>query len=289
MIRFDNRLRSAAVSFSALLALGAGASSAFADGPDVPQPSPHARVEQRVGVTDLSVEYASPGVKGRKIWGALVPQDKVWRTGANAATKFVASRDFVFGDKPVKAGAYALYTIPGKDSWTVILNSNVNVWGTVPPEEKNDVARVTVKAGALPAVRERMTFLFSDTTDETTALDLEWEKVRVRVPIKVDTKAHVAANIDEALGAAWRPHFIAARWLLDNGGDLDRALGFVDKSIAIQATWWNHWVRAQILGKKGNKAEAVAAAKQSMELGQGDAVFEGFFKDSVTKAIAGWK
>src|SRR5688572_8107246 len=103
---------------------------------EVPAASPKAKVEQRVGITDFTVDYSSPGVKKRKIWGALVPFDKPWRMGANAATKLTASRDFTFGGKAMKAGTYALYTIPGKASWAVILNSNATVWGSYVGDEK---------------------------------------------------------------------------------------------------------------------------------------------------------
>jgi hypothetical protein len=273
----------------ALLALAAVPSLAAAQAAlETPAPSPRAKVEQRVGLTDFQVEYSSPAVKGRKVWGELVPLDKVWRTGANAATKLTASRDFTFGDKPVKAGTYSLHSIPGKTSWTVILNSNPNA-SPQAYDEKLDVARVNVRPVASPAHRERLTFIFSDTTDDATHLDLEWVKVRVRVPLKVDTKAQVAAAIEQADKEAWRPHFTAARYLLESGGDLDRALSFADKSVAIQPTWWNQWVKAQIHGKKGNKAEAAAAAREAQELGKGDQIFEGFFKTDVDKAIASWK
>ena len=97
------------------------------------------------------------------------------------------------------------------------------------------------------------------------------------------------ANIDKALAEAWRPHFASARWLLDNGGDLAQALGYVDTSIAIKPTWWNNWVRAQILAKQGKRPDAVAAAEKAQTLGKGDEVFEGFFKPQVAKAIADWK
>jgi hypothetical protein len=137
--------------------------------------------------------------------------------------------------------------------------------------------------------RERMAFLFSDTTDDSTRLDLEWEKLRVSVPIQVDTTKQVLGNIDKAVDEAWRPHFTSARWLLDNGGDLDRALGYVDTSISIKPTWWNHWVKGQILAKQGKPAEAVAVAEKAEELGRGDNVFEGFFKDQVAKSIAEWR
>lgn len=266
--------------FSASLAMAQAA-------PELPQPSVKAKVEQRVGVTDFAVDYSSPGVKGREIWGALVPYDQLWRSGANAATKLTASRDFSFGGVAVPAGSYSLFTIPTKSTWTVILNKNATA-ATRDYDEKLDVARVTVKPDSSPA-RERLTYLFSDTTDDSTRLDLEWEKLRVSVPIKVDTRAQAQANIDKALDDAWRPHFASARWLLDSGGDLKQALAYIDTSIAIKPTWWNNWVRAQILAKQGQNAEAVTAAEQAQALGKGDQIFEGFFKADVAKAIAAWK
>ena len=256
--------------------------------PDLPQLSPKARVEQRIGLTDFAVEYFSPGVKDRKIWGGLVPYEELWRTGANAPTTFKASRDFTFGGTPVPAGTYVLLSIPGKKSWTVILNSNLSIAGTRGYDTQQDVARVTVKPGGA-SFRERMAFLFADTTDTTSRLDLEWEKVRVSVPIGVDTYAHARANIDKAVDEAWRPHFLSARWLLDNQGDLTEALGYIDTSIAIKATWWNHWIKAQILAKSGRPADAVAVGEKAQSLGAGDYVYEGFFKDEVAKKIAEWR
>lgn len=281
------------VTLAAILALGilsTGATPAAAQtAPAMPQPSPHARVEQQVGVTDFSVEYYSPGVKGRKIWGALVPFDQVWRTGANQATKLVASNDFKLAGKAVPAGTYAVYTIPGKSSWTVILSTDVNAWGAYSYNAKNDVARVQVKPQTLPAPRERMTFLFSDTTDGGTNLDLEWEKLRIRMPIEVETRAQVMAGIDKSLAEAWRPHFVSARYLLENEGDLKKALEYVNTSIAIKPTWWNQWVKAQILAKSGDKKGAVASGQEALQLGKGDQTFERFFKPQVEKAIGSWK
>lgn len=255
--------------------------------PELPQLSPPARVDQRVGLTDFTVKYSSPAVKGRKIWGALVPYDTVWRTGANAPTTLEASRDFRFGDAAVPAGTYSLYTIPGKSRWTVILNS-VPTGSVNDYDPAKDVARITVKPGSAD-FRERLTFLFSDTTDDTTRLDLEWEHRRISVPITVDTVTQAMANIDATLNDSWRPHFASARYLLDTGGDLNRALSLIDTSIAIKPVWWNHWVRAQILAKQGRRADAIAAGEQAQQLGAGDRVYEGFFKEQVGTAIADWK
>src|SRR5215813_422002 len=157
---------------------------------ETPAPSPKARVEQRVGITDLSVDYSSPGVKGRKIWGELVPYDKVWRAGANAPTKLTVSRDFTFGGTAVKAGSYSVFVTPGKKTWMVALNTDLAATQDS-HDDKNDVARAAVTPAALPALRERLIYLFSDTQDDRTDLDLEWERVRIRVPITIDTRGAV--------------------------------------------------------------------------------------------------
>lgn len=261
---------------------------AFAQGTiEVPAPSPRARVEQRVGITDLSIDYSSPGVKGRKVWGEVVPYDKVWRAGANAPTKLTVSRDFTFGGTPVKAGSYAVYVTPSKKAWTVVLNtdltSNQDTYDT-----KNDVAHAQVTPQALPALRERLVYLFSDTQDDRSNLDLEWERVRIRVPVTIDTRALVTAGLDKAMAAAWQPHATSASYFLEIG-DLARALTAADKSIAIESTWRNEWLRAQIQGKKGNKAEASASANRALALGKGDANFERNVQPTITKALAGWK
>lgn len=269
-------------------ALSLGGPALRAQALEVPAPSVKSKVEQRVGITDFSVDYSSPGVKGRAIFGGLVPYNELWRTGANASTKLTASRDFTFGDKTVPAGTYALFTIPGESSWTVILNKNTTINGTTGYDTKDDVARVTAKPSAISA-RERMTFLFSDTTDDGSRLDLEWDKVRVSVPIKVDTKAQVATNMDKTLNDAWRPHYTAGRYLYDSGGDLNTALQHLDTSIGIKATWWNNWYRAQVLAKMGRTSDAVASAEKAQTLGKGDNVFENFFKEDVQKAVDGWK
>jgi hypothetical protein len=282
------RSRSIVLVSGLILAGAAAAAPARAQALETPAPSPRAKVEQRVGLTDFSVDYSSPGVKGRSIWGGLVPYDELWRTGANASTKLTASRDFTFGGKAVPAGTYSVFTIPGPSSWTVILNRNVKINGTTGYDEKDDAARVTVKPETAPA-RERLTFLFSDTADDGTRLDLEWAGLRVSVPVRVDTKAQMQSAIDKSLGDAWRPHYLAGRYVLDSGGDVDTALRYLDASIGIQPTWWNQWYRAQALAKKGRAADAIASAEKAQQLGKGDNIFENFFKEDVQKAVDGWK
>jgi hypothetical protein len=262
--------------------------SAFAQTLELPAPSAKAKVEQRVGITDFSVEYSSPAVRERKIWGGLLPYDTLWRTGANASTKLTASRDFTFGEAAVPKGTYSVFSIPGASSWTVILNKNLEIAGTDGYDAKDDVARVTVKPEST-SPRERMTFIFSDTTDATTRLDLEWAGLRVSVPIKVDTRAEVMAGIDATLSNAWRPYYQSGRYLVESGGNIDTALGYLDTSIGIKSTWTNNWWRAQALAKKGKTADAIAAGEKALQLGKGDNTFEQFFQADVQKAVDGWK
>jgi DUF2911 family protein len=244
---------------------------------EVPAPSPKARIEQRVGITDLSLDYSCPGVKGRKIWGEVVPYDKTWRAGANQPTKLTVSRDFSFGGTAVKAGSYSLFMVPGKASWTVMLSTNL----TASQEEhdaKDDVAHLTVKPVALPALRERLRYTFDEPQDDRVMLDLEWERIRIQVPITIDTRGQVTAGIDKAIGDAWRPYLTAAGYLND-----------ADKAIAIKTGWRAEWLRAQIEQKKGNKTEAMASANRAQELGKGDQGFEQNGKATLLKTIAGWK
>jgi hypothetical protein len=281
-------MRTIFVPIAIALAVSGAASIASAQSAiELPQPSPKARTEQRVGVTDVAIDYSSPGVKGRKIWGELVMYDQVWRAGANQPTKLTVSHDFSVGGTALKAGAYSLFMIPGKTSWTVLLNTDLTV-SQEDHDVKNDVARITVKPIALPALRERLRYTFDDTQDGGTTLALEWERVRIQVPIAIDTPALINAGIDKAIADAWRPHAAAAGYLRDIG-QLDRALALIDKSIAIQSNWRNEWLRAQIEQKKGNKVEALASANRAQELGRGDKVFEQNVKPDLLKAVAGWK
>ena len=254
---------------------------------ETPAPSPKARVEQRVGITDVSIDYSSPGVKGRKIWGDVVPYDKVWRAGANAPTKLTVSRDFAFGGTAIKAGSYSVFVTPGKKTWAVALNTDLTATQDS-HDDKNDVVRVTVTPQALPAVRERLLYMFTDTQDDRVNVDLEWERVRIRVPLTIDTKTFVTAGLEKAVAEAWRPHATAANYYFEHG-DLPRAQTLIDKSIAIESNWRNEWLRARIQGKKGNKAEATASANRALSLGKGDQNFENNVQPDIVKALASWK
>lgn len=268
---------------AALVALAASPAAAQLK---LPAPSPGAKVSQEVGLTDIAVEYSSPGVKGRKIWGDLVPWDKPWRTGANASTKITFSRDVNFGGKPVPAGTYALVTLPGQKGWTVALSKELGLWQGKTYDAKDDVVRVPATTTAIPT-RERLAFIFSNTSDSGTTLDMEWEKLRVSVPIQVDTAAQAQANIKAAIDGAWRAPTAAARYELETTKNFDAALKYADLSISLQPTWYNQWTKAEILAQKGNYAEARKFAQAAWDMGEKDPSF--FAKDAVSKALADWK
>ncbi len=262
------------------------ATSAFAQ-LQLPAPSPAAGVKQTVGLTDISIEYSSPSVKGRKVWGDLVPFEKPWRAGANAATKITFSKDVTFGGKPVPAGTYSIVAHPTAKAWQIALSKDLGLWaGGKQYDAKDDLVRVPATTAAIPS-RDRLAYLFSNTTDTDTSLDLEWEKMRISVPIKTGTAEQAAQNIKDAIENAWRPHANAARYLNDNSKDQATALKYVDASIAIDNNWFNNWVKAEILNKQGNVAEARKHAQVAMDLGTKDPNF--FFKDAVAKALATWK
>jgi hypothetical protein len=254
---------------------------------DLPRPSPSAKVSQVIGLTEITVDYSSPAVKGRPIWGALVPYEQMWRTGANQATKITFSRDVTFGDKPVPAGTYALFTIPSKGAWTVILNKKADQSGTA-RDYKADLDLVRFQAHPKPAPhRERMTFLFSDFTDDKGTLDLEWDKLHVSIPIRVDTEEQALANITKGIDGAWRTYANAARYLGETKKDYDTGLKYIDQSIGLKTDWFNLWIKATLLAGKGKTKDAIALGEKAYELGQKADFF--FLEPEIKKTLAEWK
>ena len=269
---------------AALLALSTPARADL----DLPRPSPFAKVWQVVGLTEITVDYSSPGVKGRKIWGGLVPFDQMWRAGANSATKVTFSKDVTFAGKPVPAGSYAFFVIPGKSEWTVILNKKADQPGAGNDYKADqDLLRVQLKPKP-SAFRERLAYLITDFTDDKASLDLEWEKLRLSIPIGVATATQAAANIQAAVDGTWRTYANSARYMLENKKDFDAGLKYIDQSLALKEEWFNLWIKAQLLAGKKNFKEATALADRANQLGQ--KAGPGYFaKDEVTKALAEWK
>lgn len=273
---------------STILGLGAAllvAATAHAQQLELPRPSPNAHVTQTVGVTDITVDYSSPAVHGRKIWGGLVPYNEVWRAGANAATKITFSKDVVVGDKPVPAGSYAFFVIPTPTRWTLILNKDANQFGAFTYKKEADFLRVEVKPQPSP-MRERLAYLFSNFTDTTAQLDLEWEKIRVSLPIKLHTDEQVAESIKHFEHSSWSPWVQAARYEMDKK-HYPEAMNLVDTSLKLKETWLNTFVKAQLLAAKGDYKAAYPLAEKAKQMGASDPDF--FMKDQVDAALKQWK
>jgi hypothetical protein len=274
------------VLFASATFVGALAGAARAD-LDLPRPSPFAKVVQTVGLTDITVDYSSPGVKGRKIWGGVVPYDQMWRAGANNATKITFSRDVTFADKPVPAGSYAFFVIPTKGAWTVILNKKADQAGIGRDyKEAEDFLRVKVTPKAAP-FRERLAYLVTDFTDDKASLDLEWEKLRLPIPIAVQTSTQALANINAAIDGGWRTYANAARYMLENKKDYDTGMKYVDQSLALKEDWFNLWIKAELVAAKGNIKEARATGERAYDLGKKS---QGFFLEAeIKKTLDDWK
>ncbi len=262
---------SVAVAFVSSLALSPALSAAEKE-IQFPDASQHATVTQRIGLMDVSVEYSRPNMRGREIFGGLVPFDKVWRTGANAATKIKFSDAVKIGGKDVAAGEYAFFTIPGKSEWTVILSKNVKSWGAYDYKKDSDALRVTVKPETLAAPVESFTIAFDDLKDNGATIVLKWDKTRVPVELTTNTIEKVNQEIETALKnpSALEPTFYyqAASFYYDHDKDLAQAAKWIDTAIEKQqpTRYFLYYKKAQIEAKLGHKAEAKAAAEKSIEL-----------------------
>jgi hypothetical protein len=274
----------------ALLTLCSSLPALAQGGLELPRPSPNAKVVQTVGLTEIAVEYSSPRVNGRKIWGGLLPFGEVWRAGANAATKVSFGKEVIIGSTTVPAGTYALFVIPQKTGpWTLILSKNAQQFGAFSYKKEDDFLRVDAKPQTVP-LRERLSYAFSDFAVQThVSLDLEWEKVRLSLPIKLHTDEQVATNVKAYQENQWVPYNAAARYMLEQKKDYDTGLDYVDKSIAIKEEWFNDWTKAQLLAAKGKLKDALAMAQKADELGEKGPADRYFFKADVKKALAEWK
>lgn len=239
----------------------------------LPAPSPKSTLEQRVGLTDIKIVYSRPAVKGRTIWGGLVPYGQVWRTGANEATAITFSTDVTINGQKLPAGAYSLHTIPTSGDWTIIFNRSTDLWGSYDYEEKNDALRVTVTP--VPNnMTESMQFSIPEVKNEKAVVALDWDKLRVPFTIEMATIDLSLANARAAmanLGADDnRTAYRCAAFAFDNKVALDEASMWVDKSIAIKPTWLNHRLKANMLAAAGDKKGAIEHATQCIEVGKKD-------------------
>lgn len=237
----------------------------------LPRPSPKATVMQQVGITDLTVSYSRPGVKGRPIWGALVPYTEPWRTGANEATTFTTTDEIKVGGNSLPAGTYSFFTIPADGDWTVIFSKQQGQWGAYQYDPAQDAARLTVKPEAADHV-EWMHFTFDDMTPNSANLTLRWEKLKLVVPIEVDVTALSLAKARDEIGKAkaddWRTPYRAAQYTFDSNVALDEGAKWLDQSIAIEQAYANMNLKARWLARNGDTKGAIATANTALEINQ---------------------
>ncbi len=231
-----------------------------------PAPSPTQTIKQDFGMSSVELIYSRPAMKGRKVFGDLVPWNKVWRTGANNATRLKFNDDVMIGGQALKAGEYALYTVPAENEWEIIINKGSANWGTNYKME-DDVFRVKVKPVKLNEAVETFTMQFANVKPTSTDLQIMWDRTAVSVPITTDIDKKIMAQINDVMNKDSRPYFQSAMYYMETGKDLNQAIQWFDKGIELNPkAFWMYHQKANALAKQGKKAEARAVATRSIEL-----------------------
>jgi len=237
-----------------------------------PAASPACTLKQRVGLTDIEVVYSRPGVKNRTIFGGIVPYGQVWRTGANQATKITFSTPVKLEGNDVPAGTYALFTIPGETEWTIIISKNAAQWGSFQYHEQDDLVRFKVTPVTLAESIETFTIEFNHIRDESAVLNLVWDKTVVPIHLQVEVSSKLVPEIEAAMAAPGKKsdgfYFQAATYYYNHDLDQKKALDWVSAGLADhpRIAYEMLHLKAELLAKQGDKAGAIAAAKQSTEL-----------------------
>jgi tetratricopeptide (TPR) repeat protein len=234
---------------------------------DLPRDSQHARVMQRVGITDITINYHRPLVKGRKVWGGIVPYGQVWRAGANENTTIEFTDPVSIEGKPLAKGIYGLHMIPGENEWTIIFSKNSSAWGSFTYNQAEDALRVTVKPQ--PAeMKEALAYEIDGVTSDSAVVELRWEKLAVPFKVAVNTHAVVAQSLhDQLRGRAqytWDGWDDAANYLMAEHYDLEEALKYEDRSIGVEERFENLVTKARILDALNKKEEATAARNKAL-------------------------
>jgi hypothetical protein len=285
-----------------------------------PRPSQKASVKQTIGVTDVTITYSRPGVKGRKIWGdptteqasskggeatlddqnvrpkdaVIVPWGHVWRTGANEATTFVVTDDVLVNGQKLAAGGYSLHTIPTKDEWTIVFNGTANQWGSFNYDPAKDTLRVKAKPQWVNENQEWLQYTFDPVTDNSAQVNIRWEKISVPFTVSVaDVNAITLAHLRTAVSGAkpddWRTPLQAGNWAVQNNNPSDDAEGmaWLDQSIKVKETFQNLSAKANALYRAGKKDEAFALGEQAIQRGKADKVDTTNFEKRLADMKAG--
>jgi hypothetical protein len=239
---------------------------------NTPAPSPTQKIEQKVGLTDVTLEYSRPNMRGRTIFGDLVPYGETWRTGANANTKITFSDDVMVGGSTLKAGSYAIYTVPNKDSWDIIFYSDASNWGLPQTWDDSKVAaKVSSPVYPMPMNVETFTITFDDLSNTSAGIGILWENTYVSATVQVPTDKMVMSSIESAMaGPGANDYYAAAVYYLQEGKDMSKAQEWIDKAISMRddSPYWMYRQKSLIHAKSGDKKGAITAAKKSLELAE---------------------
>lgn len=254
--------------FTAALAITVATGTSLQAQLKVPAPSPSQTLKQAVGLSEITIDYSRPSAKGRTIYGDVVPFGKVWRTGANAATKITFGEDVKVEGNAVAAGTYALYSVPNKDSWEIMLYKDLTLGGNVADYKKeNELVRFTVKPKALTDKVETFTIDVADVTSSSANIALAWEKTRVAFNVTADIDSKIMKSIESNVVNDNRPYFQAASYYYENNKDLSKASEWADKAIeANPKAFWIVLLKAKIQTKQNDKKGAVASAEKVIAL-----------------------
>jgi hypothetical protein len=231
-----------------------------------PAGSPSQTIKQDFALSSIEINYSRPSMKGRTIFGDVVPLGAIWRTGANAATKITFGEDVKVGGQPVKAGSYALYTVPGKTQWEVIINKGINNWGVDGYKPTEDVAKFMATPMATNAT-ETFSIEIGNVTNNSAEVMVGWEKTAIAFKVEADIDSKIMSDIDKAMNVDSKPYFSAATYYYENGKDMNKALAWVTKATeASPKAYWVMLLKARIQQKLGDKAGAKISSMKSLEL-----------------------
>lgn len=233
----------------------------------LPSPSSTQTIIQEFGLGKVTLVYARPNVKGRKMFGGMEPMDKIWRTGANANTVITFTEAVKIEGQDLPAGEYSLFSIPSKSEWTIIFSKNAKQWGAYTYDQKDDALRVKVKPTTTKELTETFTMQFANVTESKATLNLAWENTAVAVNLTTDVDTKAMANIAEAMKGEKKPYMQSAIYYFTNGKDLKTALGWMleaDKAEP-KMPWTKLWLGKMQL-KSGDKAAAAESAKAGLAL-----------------------
>jgi tetratricopeptide (TPR) repeat protein len=259
----------------------------------LPQASPKAVVSQMIGLTEVTVTYHTPGVKGREIWGKLVPYGQIWRSGANEATLVSFSDAVKINGVALPAGTYSFFTLPqSENNWLIIFNKNIKLWGTEGYQAAEDAIRVPAMPEPAP-FHETLQYAFTNIREEEATLNLTWEKLNIPFTIGVEVFNKAISNLKTDLGKVksddWNSYAQAAQYLIQKNAQHELALQWINKSIKIKENYYNNWLKAQLLAQKDEYEEAVNLTKKAIKLGQKDTKNYSAIAPQMERSMTEWK